>query len=513
MTRIISFVALVAILIVVGVLSFEVLSSFLLPMFIALLVVIMFRPLHERCEHLCRGRSRMAAALTTALILLIGLLPMLWMLARAGTESVSLVSMLQHEDLGHRLGRLRRHMGLELPPEELSSTITQMQTALDRFTDSLEKTVARDDPGERGLRKLWLKDLATWSKQLDPLVAAMLAPEPDERDKPSAAIKLPFMEPAQPDAVRASLADVQRSVDNVEQADGDASKSLDAAQAATASLARFKTQLVGGPVVAWLKSQLNLDKTQLDDLKAKLRDLVGPLALGTSTFLLDFMVGLLIMVMATYYFLADGPEMIGALMRLSPIGDQQVAQLLSEFAGISRAVILAMLLAAFLQGLLAGVGYFFVGLDSIFLLTVATMLCAMVPFVGATVIWGGCSLWLLVHDGRPEAAIGLAIYGIVVVSVADNVIKPMVLHGRSNLHPLLALLSVLGGAKALGAIGIVVGPMVVAFLQTLLVMLRRELTALDKLDGNGVPTAMASSITTTVVSPPQVATAALGSQA
>jgi hypothetical protein len=55
--------------------------------------------------------------------------------------------------------------------------------------------------------------------------------------------------------------------------------------------------------------------------------------------------------------------------------------------------------------------------------------------------------------------------------------------------------------------------MVVAFLQTLLVMLRRELTALDKLDTNGVPTAMASSITTTVATPPQVATAALGTQA
>ena len=60
-----------------------------------------------------------------------------------------------------------------------------------------------------------------------------------------------------------------------------------------------------------------------------------------------------------------------------------------------------------------------------------------------------------------------------------NAIKPLVLHGQSKLHPLLALLSVLGGIQALGPIGIVVGPMVVVFLQTLLKILQRELSSID----------------------------------
>ena len=66
------------------------------------------------------------------------------------------------------------------------------------------------------------------------------------------------------------------------------------------------------------------------------------------------------------------------------------------------------------------------------------------------------------------------------ISTVDNIVKPLVLHGRSNLHPLLALLSVLGGMHALGVIGIFVGPMVVAFLQTLLNMLHNELHAMQK---------------------------------
>ena len=64
--------------------------------------------------------------------------------------------------------------------------------------------------------------------------------------------------------------------------------------------------------------------------------------------------------------------------------------------------------------------------------------------------------------------------------MAENVIKPLVLHGQSNLHPLLALLSVLGGVHALGPIGILVGPMVVVFLQTLLNILHGELMNMER---------------------------------
>jgi hypothetical protein len=68
------------------------------------------------------------------------------------------------------------------------------------------------------------------------------------------------------------------------------------------------------------------------------------------------------------------------------------------------------------------------------------------------------------------------------VSTVDNIIKPIVLHGQSKLHPLLALLSVLGGVGALGPIGIFVGPIAVAFLQAALTMLQVEL---DSLTGPG----------------------------
>ena len=209
-----------------------------------------------------------------------------------------------------------------------------------------------------------------------------------------------------------------------------------------------------------------------------------PLAVGTGQavggFLGNVVVGLGVMILSLYYFLADGPSMIRALMHLSPLDDRYEEQLLNEFSTISRAVVLATLLSAFAQGLLASLGYFFAGFQSVFLLTVVTMLLAMIPFVGAAAVWGVCSVWLLFYEQRTMAALALALYGALVVSMIDNLIKPMVLHGQSKLHPLLALLSILGGMKALGPIGIFVGPMGMAFLQALLHMLHSEIVALDE---------------------------------
>jgi predicted PurR-regulated permease PerM len=89
-------------------------------------------------------------------------------------------------------------------------------------------------------------------------------------------------------------------------------------------------------------------------------------------------------------------------------------------------------------------------------------------------------LWLLLHEDRTAAAIFLAVYGAGIVSTIDNVIKPLVLHGQANLHPLLALLSVLGGVQAFGPIDFFVGPMVVAFLHTILKIVQVAMTKMDE---------------------------------
>jgi predicted PurR-regulated permease PerM len=390
MARMVSFVVLLVILLVIAGLFFRVMANFLLPMFLALLLVVMFGPLHRWFIVKCRGRDRLAAGLTTASILLIFLVPMLFIVLQAVWEGVAIYHRANQQAAG---------------AEAAAGT-----------------PAAEKDPGAR--------DAA--------------APQGPPEEKPG------FQQ-----EVAGSLADFGR---------------------------RVGVKL----------SPQDIEAT----INRKVQEWIAPVVLSTAQFVAGLLIGLFVMVISLYYFLADGPWMIRAVMRLSPLDDRYEEQLIDQFENISRAVVLASVASAVAQGLLAGVGYYFAGLGSVFLLTVLTMLFAMVPFVGAAAVWVPVCLYLFFFEHRPAAAIVLAVYGTAVVSAIDNVIKPIILHGRSNLHPLLALLSVLGGVQALGPIGIFVGPMVVAFLHALLNMLHTELAQM------GPKAALAAAIPTAGASGP-----------
>ena len=164
-------------------------------------------------------------------------------------------------------------------------------------------------------------------------------------------------------------------------------------------------------------------------------------------------------------------------MALSPLDDRHEEQLLADFIRVTRAVVAGSLAAAVAQGVLAGIGFRVAGLESVFLLTVVTSLTAMIPFIGAAFVWLPVSLWLIFIEQRTTARISLAVYGMTVISTVDNLIKPWILHGHSAMHPLAALMGVLGGVQLLGPSGVFIGPMAVAFLQTLLRILHREVAA------------------------------------
>ncbi len=204
-----------------------------------------------------------------------------------------------------------------------------------------------------------------------------------------------------------------------------------------------------------------------------------PIAARAPVVLVKLIIGLIVMTVSLFYFLADGGRMLQAVTRLIPLDARYQWQLLQEFEEVSRAVVSSTLLAAIVQALLAGIGFSMAGLGNVFLLTLLTFFGALVPFVGAAAVWGTASLYLLFFVKNTWAAIGLGLWGLCVVSTVDNIIKPIVLHGQSKLHPLLALLSVLGGVGALGPIGIFVGPIAVAFLQAALTMLQIELDSLS----------------------------------
>jgi len=372
--RVVSFIVLLAVIILIGSMFFQVMVQFIVPLFLAAVLVVIFKPLHLWVLKKCGRRIKPSAAVTTLLIVLIVLLPISAMLMKAVSEGMAIV----RDNTAD--GKLNTE---------------SVQVLVEKAVESVNK----------GLVKL----------------------------------KLP-----------------EQSSENV---------------------------------YAYVSKNL--------------RHFAAPLLFGGVEILASTLFGLAIMVLTMYYFFSDGPNMAAALMKLSPMDDAYEQELLDKFGDVSRAVVVASLLSAIVQGLLAGIGYMVAGIDSIFFWTALTVFLSMVPFVGAAAVWIPICLYLYFVPEQTTAAIVLAIYCVTIVSMVDNLIKPMVLHGQSNLHPLLALLSVIGGIQALGPIGILVGPMLVAFLQALLNMLNKELHLLgQESDATGKPVVFATSAASTVVSNP-----------
>jgi predicted PurR-regulated permease PerM len=349
--RVISLIVLLVIILMVGAVFFQVMAEFIVPLFLACVLLVVFQPLHARMLLYFPKWPRLAALLTTVLILLVVLLPLTWLGWNAYREGEHAVTLLQSEK-GHAF----------------------IDNAFAKFGE-LHKRVTGDD------------------------------------------------------FVRPNNEELLRNTTNY----------------------------------------------------------VAPRLLQGAQTVLGMILGLVIMIVALYFFLADGPKMISTIMQISPLEEEHELELLAKFGQISRSVVVATLASAIAQGIVAGIGYtFWLPADApIFLLTALTMVFAIVPFVGAAGVWVPVALALVLlptlHE--PPEAIGsnwlsvasFVIYCTVIVSGLDNLIKPYVLHGQANLHPLLALLSILGGVKVLGPIGILVGPMLVSFLQALISIFQREM--------------------------------------
>ena len=158
---------------------------------------------------------------------------------------------------------------------------------------------------------------------------------------------------------------------------------------------------------------------------------------------------------------------------------KRVEGYIAAAGAMTKAVVWGLVATALAQGALAGVGYWWAGLDGPVLLGAVTALVAMLPF-GAPFVWGSIGAWLLV-SGELTAGLGLLLWGALVVSWIDNLIRPLVISSATRIPFLLVLFGVLGGLAAFGLIGLFLGPVILA----VLVAVWREW--LDEADADALP--------------------------
>jgi predicted PurR-regulated permease PerM len=452
MPRLISVFVLLATVLLLGVLFYRVMSSFFVPLFLALVLVVIFNPLYRWVLDQCNNRRRIAAGLTTVLVMLIVLVPAVCIVVQAAVEGLTVLPHADVASVDQQLSKLRGRFGLEIPRAE---NLHKIESTLRILVDQPLTRINSEDQ-----RRIVINLLERVDELESQLSATGTSTHPD----------------LQP--LRDNLLQLSQSTPGMIEYD-------ETLQAAVDEFEKFKLDLLGGPYWAWLKDLANPTEPELRTVSRQFSGWFQGWLLSatgaTTAFAIKVVIGFIIMVIAIYFFFADGPSMIRTVMHSIPLKQSHQQELVSEFDRVSRAVVVATLLSAVIQGLLAGIGFWFAGLEAVFLLMLLTTMFAMIPFFGAVAVWLPTCLWLFFADERMFAAVTLAVYCTLIVSLSDNVVKPLILQGKSRLHPLLALLSILGGVQALGPLGILIGPMVVVFLQTLLRILHRELTTLPGL--------------------------------
>ncbi|MBU0722776.1 AI-2E family transporter [Patescibacteria group bacterium] len=178
-------------------------------------------------------------------------------------------------------------------------------------------------------------------------------------------------------------------------------------------------------------------------------------------------INMFLMVVALFFFLKDGEKIKQVILDWSPLGDDYDQGILNKMAIAINSVVKGALLIAIIQGIFAGVGFMIFGVPSPILWGFVVMIAALIPGIGTALIIIPTVIYLYFATGL-FGAIGLLIWGIVLVGLVDNFLRPILIERGIKIHPLLILLSVFGGIGFFGPLGFFAGPIILSFVFALI---------------------------------------------
>lgn len=182
----------------------------------------------------------------------------------------------------------------------------------------------------------------------------------------------------------------------------------------------------------------------------------------------------LITLVVVFFMFRDGKDWVIRAGKLMPLSANQTDRLIKNISDTIVANVYGIVSVGVAQGLLVGICLRIVAIPSSLLLAVAASVASIIPVVGCALVWVPAGIYLLL-TGAIGKGIFVLSWGVAVVSSADNFIRPWVISGKVELHPLVLLFFILGGVEAYGFLGIFVGPVVASVLAALFKMLREEL--------------------------------------
>ncbi|MBI5267426.1 MAG: AI-2E family transporter [candidate division Zixibacteria bacterium] len=223
----------------------------------------------------------------------------------------------------------------------------------------------------------------------------------------------------------------------------------------------------------WLSQYYDFSQVNPDQIVKGLIDRVGALVIDQIGWLIangaKAVFYFILMLLATYYFLIDGDSLVKRIRDLLPMPRAHIEQARRQLKDVVIATIYSGLAVAALQGLIGGILFASVGIPSALFWGAIMGFLALLPVIGAFIVYIPAAIVLIAQGAVVKGIIVLAI-GVGLISQIDNFLRPMLMAGRTALHPLLLFVSIMGGVAAFGFTGMVLGPAVSALFLSLMTM-------------------------------------------
>jgi predicted PurR-regulated permease PerM len=226
-----------------------------------------------------------------------------------------------------------------------------------------------------------------------------------------------------------------------------------------------------GGILTWLQQTLGISPAQIQAWAeagaTSSLQLLGPVGSGLFLGALSKVVAFVLTMFILFFTIRDGQRMLATVYELIPMSAAEKDRLFAHIAAVIRAVVFGTGVTALVQGVLVGIGFAIAGLPSPVVFGILAALFALLPFAGTPVVWLPAVV-VLAFQQRWLAAIFLLVWGTLLVATIDNVLRPYLVSGRAHVGTLSVFIGALGGIAAFGAVGLFVGPVIMALVIALI---------------------------------------------
>ena len=169
-----------------------------------------------------------------------------------------------------------------------------------------------------------------------------------------------------------------------------------------------------------------------------------------------------------FFALRDSDKLSVFVKGISPLNEAKEKVVVKHFKDMTSAVIYGWVIVGIIQGTLAGIGFFIFGISNALILTIFAIFLSIIPFLGPMFVWIPVGIYMASTGSSSSTLVAYLLYNILVVSLVDNILRSYIVSKRTNVPSAVVLVGMIGGIFAFGVVGLIIGPLMLAYLLTLL---------------------------------------------